>query len=126
MGLFGKRSEAKARFAHAIAGLNVLIEGWIKFQEDEPVIGVLMAVLGLGMVAFARFHRHLHHTRFARHLETAMFLVEATVLFLIATAFFRRGKHALPWCYVLAACGYVAVALWRHFHPYRHEHPETV
>lgn len=116
-----RRTEQQVRIAHAVAGARIVIEAGKELGEREPGAAATMAALGFAMLLLAALHRRLHHSAFSRHLDSVAFLIEAAVLGVIAHGLLNKGKHYLPWVYVLAAAIYVGLAIWRNFRPLPHE-----
>ena len=69
---FGKLTELKTRIAHAFAGANIVLHSIENFGEREWMNGALMAIFGIAISAFVRFHGKLHHTVFAGHIDSRL------------------------------------------------------
>ena len=108
-----RSSETKTRITHVIAGLNICLEGWERIIEGWKRSGGALMTFGILLFLFARFHTRLHHSGFAKHMDSAAFLLESAVLGIIAALYFAHGKHALPWCYTGIALVYLGLAIAR-------------
>lgn len=116
MGLFikRKRTEAQQRFAHAMAGVLLLVHAFEKFEQHHVKAGTAFVLFGMAFVLYAWFHPRLHGHPIAPHLETGVFLIEGTAITITAAVYFHAGKKGLPACYMIAAVMYFVQAILQH------------
>lgn len=95
---------------HFFAGAVLALNAYIAFDDNEPVIGSMLATLAalvLGYFLLARFRE-----RDRRRLDLIVHLCEGAALWLTAGHYLTQGKSYLPYITAAAGAGYF-LAAWR-------------
>lgn len=109
-----KRTPARERFSHFMAGLVLLVHAYEKFEAGHTHAGIAFVVFGSAFILYGILHTRLHGLAVAPHLETAASVIEGTALVITAGTMMHAHHKALPGCYLFAACIYFAKAYYFH------------
>lgn len=90
--------EKRARFAHIIAGIVILIHSYEKFDSGHDSY-ILFGIAGSVFISIAYFHSKLEK-KFPR-VDGVFFIIEGILSFVISYEFFHAGKKSLPVVYLV-------------------------
>lgn len=102
--------EKKARIAHIVAGLVILIHAFERFDAGHGPYW-LFALAGIVFILLAIFHHSIVH-RFP-WIDGVFFLIEGILSLVIAYEYFHAGKKALPIVYAATGVFQVFLAFWK-------------
>lgn len=100
----------KARIAHIIAGLVILIHAYERFDAGHGPYW-LFALAGFVFIFLAIFHHSLAH-KFP-WIDGVFFLIEGALSLVIAYEYFHVGKKALPIVYAATGIFQIFLAFWK-------------
>lgn len=100
----------KARIAHIIAGLVILIHAYEKFVAGHGPYW-LFAIAGIVFILLAVFHHSLAQ-KFP-WIDGVFFLIEGILSLVVAFEYFHAGKKALPIVYSATGVFLVFLAFWK-------------
>ncbi len=106
MSLKGNK-ERWEKLGHILAAFLILIHAYEKYDMHHHSY-VLFLIAGIVFSIVAVTHHRL--AKIFPYVDGVFFVIEAIVYAVIAADYFDMGKKGLPWCYVLAAIGYLIVA----------------
>lgn len=102
--------EKKARIAHIVAGLVILIHAFERFSAGHGPYW-LFASAGLVFILLAIFHHRLAQ-KFP-WIDGVFFMIEGVLSLVIAYEYIHTGKKALPFVYGITGVFQIFLAFWK-------------
>lgn len=93
-----KRNKLK-KFAHIFAGMVILIHSYERYESGHGTY-LFFLIAGFLFLGVAFFHHQLQH-KYPR-VDSAFFLIEGLLSFIVAYEYFHVGKKTIPFMYLFA------------------------
>jgi len=102
--------EKRNKFAHALAGIVILIHAYEKWVHHSSTAWIFL-FFGLLVFTLVIFHDRIHH-RFPG-IDAVFFFIEGILMFVTAYYYFTHDKKYLPYAYLLSGAVYLVLTFYK-------------